>query len=113
MYTISIFSIKLYIINVANLISAVQRAAKTLSSTPFQTIAADRMSGVSEATLRIYENQVQQKGHGNAFLDHFGSAVRKSLGPGAGLDEMNAEIKMLGPPSLRSCVLALVVVQSC
>jgi cytochrome P450 len=91
-FSLDMFSIKIYVINSASLVSAVQRNSKTISFDPFLTAAANRMSGIEGEGLKL----LQETESGGGGLNN---EVLHSMHPallGEGLDVMNrAMIKNL------------------
>ncbi|KAF7510550.1 hypothetical protein GJ744_006396 [Endocarpon pusillum] len=84
-YTLDLFFTKLYVVNSASLVSAVQRHHKTISFDPFLTAAANRLSGITGDGLKLLqETESGGGGINNKVLHSMHPAL---LGPG--LDVMN------------------------
>lgn len=81
-YTLDLFYVKLYVINSANLVSAVQRHHKVISFDPLLTAAANRLSGITGDGLKL----LQETENGGGGLNN---KMLQSMHPallGSGLD---------------------------
>lgn len=91
-YTLDLFYVKLYVVNSASLVAAVQRNHKTISFDPFLTAAANRLSGITGDGLKL----LQETENGGGGINN---KVLHSMHPallGSGLDIMNKNmIKIL------------------
>lgn len=80
-YTLGIFTFKIYVVNSRHLIPLVQRMSKTLSFTPFTKVAAKGFVDCSKYTLDLHDNP--------DFTRDLGRAVKDALSPGPHLDDQN------------------------
>jgi hypothetical protein len=78
MYTIGIFGFKIYVCNSRQLMSAIQKNAKTLSFKPFVQMSMKKNSDVSDHTYEL--------GSGS-MIDKLDLAQRAALAPGPHLDD--------------------------
>lgn len=85
-FTLDLLFTKIYIINSASLVSAVQRNHKTVSFDPFLTAAANRMAGIDGEGLKLLQETENGGGGVNNKVLH--SMHPALLGPG--LDRMNS-----------------------
>jgi hypothetical protein len=85
-FTLDFLFMKIYVINTAKLVSAVQRNHRTISFDPFLRVAAERVSGIGGKALRLLVQEPKEGGHSlnNALLHVMHPALL-----GSGLDGMN------------------------
>ncbi|KAJ0277072.1 hypothetical protein COL940_007953 [Colletotrichum noveboracense] len=82
-FTLPIFTFKLYIISEQKLISAIQRHAKTISFTPFAAKTSKTLSGLGDIVLRIQDHL-----QGPPEAKEFDRVQRASMSAGPDLDVM-------------------------
>ncbi|KAH9240935.1 hypothetical protein K456DRAFT_1768087 [Colletotrichum gloeosporioides 23] len=86
-FTLPIFTFKLYIISEQKLISAIQRHAKTISFTPFAAKTSKTLSGLGDIVLRIQDHL-----QGPPEAKEFDRVQRASMSAGPDLDVMALEL---------------------
>ncbi|KAJ3952068.1 hypothetical protein N0V92_011502 [Colletotrichum tropicale] len=82
-FTLPIFTFKLYIISERKLISAIQRHAKAISFTPFAAKTSKTLSGLGDIVLRIQDHL-----QGPPEAKEFDRVQRASMSAGPDLDAM-------------------------
>ncbi|KAF4939544.1 25-hydroxycholesterol 7-alpha-hydroxylase [Colletotrichum fructicola] len=82
-FTLPIFTFKLYVISERKLISAIQRHAKTISFTPFAAKTSKTLSGLGDIVLRIQDHL-----QGPPEAKEFDRVQRASMSAGPDLDAM-------------------------
>jgi hypothetical protein len=80
-FTLPIFRFKVYVITDRALITPVQRAARSISFTPFIRKATKACAQLSEKSLELQEEP--------GFSNEFKNAAVKGMSPGADLDSLN------------------------
>jgi len=80
-YTLGIFTFKIYVVNSRHLIPLVQRLSKTLSFAPFMQVAAKAFVDCSKYTVDLHANP--------DFTRDLSRAMKDSLSPGPHLDYQN------------------------
>lgn len=85
-YTAQLFSLRVYVLNGTQLLTAVQRAARTLSFRPVARQTVLRFSEPEQAVL----DACDEEGEG-AFVHEMEEEMKRALAPGPGLDRMNVE----------------------
>ncbi|KAF4445606.1 hypothetical protein F53441_10670 [Fusarium austroafricanum] len=79
-YTVAIFTTKLYIAKTSRLIPLIQKASKTVSFRPFMQTAAKVFGDAKPETYEVF---------GSEWVDNFSHAHKHGLAPGPYLDEQN------------------------
>lgn len=79
-YTLGIFTFKLYVCDSSRLFPAIQKNSKTLSFRPFSQLVAKNFGNASDEAHRLY---------GTSMNDDIHRSDRLSLAPGPYLDEQN------------------------
>jgi hypothetical protein len=88
-YTLHLPGSRLYVVNSASLIPAVQKNIKTLSFAPIEAMGAKNVCGTSKVANDILDTNLNgDDGPISYSVTHY-PAVRKPLSAGAGLDAMN------------------------
>ncbi|KAI9676944.1 MAG: hypothetical protein M1817_006783 [Caeruleum heppii] len=87
-FTLDILSTKIYIVNAASLVAAVQRNSRIISFDPFLTAAANRMSGIEGDGLKLLQ---ETKSGGGGINNKVLHAMHPAL-LGEGLDTMNRKM---------------------
>lgn len=88
-YTIRLPGTKLYVVNSASLISAVQREYKALAFPPIAANAAKSVCGTSKIANDILDTNVNGEEGNWGYSMTFYKRVHTALAPGRGLDAMN------------------------
>jgi hypothetical protein len=87
-YTLRLPGSRIYVVNSTNLISAVQRQARTLDFAPIETRAAINVMGATPAGKEILN--IEREGVGkHAYAVEFDKAIHPAVTPGPNLDTLN------------------------
>ncbi|KAL4935586.1 hypothetical protein BDV06DRAFT_234188 [Aspergillus oleicola] len=94
-YTLRLPGVRLYVVNSAPLISAVQRYPRTLSFSPILALTAANLIGASKPGVAVLSDDAE-----NGFIKRFHDFNHAKLGPGPGLDALRARFWSLITASL-------------
>ncbi|KAL4973067.1 cytochrome P450 [Aspergillus desertorum] len=94
-YTLRLPGVRLYVVNSAPLISAVQHHPRTLSFSPILALTAANLIGASKPGVAVLSDDAE-----NGFIKRFHDFNHAKLGPGLGLDSLRARFWSLASSSL-------------
>lgn len=86
-YTLNMLNIKVYVVTSPELVSAVNRNAKTLAFNPFIAQLGKRITGHDQATSLIVQHNLNGE-NGSGYVIEVHDDIVTALAPGKGLEEM-------------------------
>lgn len=90
-YTLNIFSSKIYVVTLPELITAVQRNTKSMSFTPLVAAVSERLLQVDKKDMVIVKDNMNRERGNFGYMRDLHNTHHKLLSPGASLNRMRDE----------------------